>query len=59
MGTPSLVVEILSPSTRSIDMVKKLNTYIISGVQEYWMVDPKQKTIIGYVFIERQIEKYI
>ena len=35
MGIPTLVVEILSPSTRSKDMVDKLNTYMLSGVKEY------------------------
>ncbi len=55
MGTPSLVVEILSPSTRSIDMVKKLNTYMLSGVAEFWVVDPKQKTIMVYAFKDLQI----
>lgn len=58
MGTPSLVVEIISPSTRSVDMVKKLNTYMLSGVKEYWLADPKQKTIIVYVFNDRQIDSF-
>ena len=55
MGTPSLVVEILSPSTCSKDMVKKLNTYMLSGVKEYWVIDPEQKTIIIYGFNNVQI----
>ncbi|MBR0599315.1 type II toxin-antitoxin system Phd/YefM family antitoxin [Sinanaerobacter chloroacetimidivorans] len=56
MGTPTLVVEILSPSTRSKDMVKKLNTYMLSGVEEFWVVDPIQKTIMIYDFQDLQIE---
>jgi prevent-host-death family protein len=58
MGTPSMVVEILSPGTRSKDMVKKLNTYMLSGVREYWMVDPEQQTVIQYVFENREIAFY-
>ncbi|MEL7658730.1 MAG: type II toxin-antitoxin system Phd/YefM family antitoxin [Bacillota bacterium] len=58
MGTPTLVVEILSPSTRSVDMVKKLNTYMLSGVEEFWVVDPKQKTIMVYVFKDMQIDSF-
>lgn len=58
MGTPALVVEILSPSTRSKDMVKKLNTYMLSGLTEFWIVDPKQKTIMIYVFKELQIDSF-
>lgn len=58
MGTPELVIEILSLSTRSKDMVKKLNTYMLSGVKEFWIVDASQKTIIVYFFKENSIENY-
>jgi len=58
MGTPALVVEIISPGTRSKDMVKKLNTYMLSGVEEFWVVDPKQKTIIIYAFKDLQIDSF-
>lgn len=50
MGTPSLVIEILSPSTRRRDLLDKLNTYTHSGVQEYWIVDPKDQRIMVYCF---------
>jgi prevent-host-death family protein len=50
MGTPTLVVEILSGSTRNKDMIDKLNTYMLSGVKEYWIVDPKQEQIMIYDF---------
>lgn len=59
MGTPSLVIEILSDSTRTKDMVTKLNTYTTSGVREYWIVDQKQETIIIYSFNDYEIESYI
>ncbi len=42
-GTPTLVVEILSDGTRSKDLVQKLNTYMLSGVREYWIVDPSKR----------------
>lgn len=58
MGTPSLVVEILSPSTKSKDMVDKLNTYMLSGVREYWIVDPKKKIILLYGFKDREIDEF-
>lgn len=56
MGTPTLVLEILSQSTRSKDMVDKLNTYMTSGVKEYWIIDPKQEKIIVYMFDRFEIE---
>ncbi|NLY73910.1 MAG: type II toxin-antitoxin system Phd/YefM family antitoxin [Firmicutes bacterium] len=58
MGTPTLVVEILSDSTRSKDMIDKLNTYRLSGVREYWLIDPKQENIMIYCFEDFEIDKY-
>lgn len=57
MGTPDLVIEILSDSTRNIDMIDKLNSYMLSKVKEYWVVDPKQETIILYSFNNNEIDR--
>jgi Uma2 family endonuclease len=40
-GPPSLVVEVLSPSTRTLDMVRKRNDYGRIGVRELWLIDPE------------------
>lgn len=58
LGTPTLVVEILSKSTRTKDMIDKLNTYRLSGVDEYWIVDPKQENVIVYRLKDHEIEEY-
>lgn len=58
MGTPALVIEILSDDTRSKDMIDKLNTYRLSGVKEYWIVDQKQENVIVYDFADYEIDKY-
>lgn len=47
-GVPTLVIEVLSPSTRSKDMVKKLDLYMQCGVKEYWVVDPKNEQVLVY-----------
>ena len=47
-GAPDLVVEIISPSTRSRDFSLKLHKYMNAGVREYWIVDPIQKKILQY-----------
>jgi Uma2 family endonuclease len=44
-GTPDLLVEILSPSTRENDMVLKRKRYEAAGVPEYWIVDPFEHTL--------------
>ena len=35
-----LAVEVLSPSTRSVDLLLKHGVYAESGVASYWVVDP-------------------
>jgi Uma2 family endonuclease len=45
---PTLIVEILSPSTAGRDQVTKLNRYCQAGVAWYWVVDPEALTIIEY-----------
>ena len=40
--TPLLVVEVLSPSTRRIDLGAKRLAYQDAGVPAYWLVDPNR-----------------
>ena len=56
-GTPSLVVEVLSDSTRSKDLIKKLELYMESGVSEYWVVDTDAKQVTIHVFDGNNIAK--
>ena len=55
-GIPTLVIEIMSPHTRSIDQVKKLNVYLDGGVSEYWVVDPRDRRVTLYYFADKQLE---
>lgn len=43
---PSLVAEILSPSTRKKDLTVKMNAYADSGIQYYLIVDPDNRTLL-------------
>ena len=45
IGAPDLIVEVLSPSTLKNDWCYKFNLYETCGVREYWIVDPKEKTV--------------
>jgi Uma2 family endonuclease len=47
-GTPALVIEVLSPSTRRRDRGVKLRLYERAGVREYWLVDPVGSTLTVY-----------
>lgn len=47
-GAPDLVVEILSPSTATRDLVTKKRLYETHGVREYWIIDPEQNFIEVY-----------
>lgn len=58
MGTPTLCIEILSKSTRSKDMIDKLNTYMLSGVKEFWIVDPDTLSVLVYNFDNCNINDY-
>jgi Uma2 family endonuclease len=40
-GRPDLAIEVISPSSRSKDSVRKLHDYASLGVPEYWLVDPE------------------
>jgi Uma2 family endonuclease len=44
-GAPDVVVEILSPSNRTVDLVEKARLYAEHAVPEYWILDPIEKTI--------------
>lgn len=44
-GAPDFIIEIVSPGNPSDDYIRKLYYYKNYGVREYWIVDPKRKTI--------------
>ncbi len=56
-GTPTVVVEILSKSSRGKDMITKLNLYMETGVKEFWLVDTEKKQIMLYSFENCQLEQ--
>jgi Uma2 family endonuclease len=49
-GVPDLVVEVLSPSTRRRDRTVKLEAYRDAGVAEYWIADPRARTVEVFGF---------
>ncbi|MCL2400134.1 MAG: Uma2 family endonuclease [Defluviitaleaceae bacterium] len=49
VGTPDLIIEVLSPWSVSRDKIKKLRLYEKVGVPEYWIVDPLNRYIDVYI----------
>jgi len=43
-----LAVEVLSPSTRSKDLLLKRGLYEQSGVAAYWVVDPDEPSVVAW-----------
>ena len=56
IGSPDLIIEILSPSTKKKDITDKHELYEQNGVQEYWIVDADNQTLLKYVL---QNKKYV
>ena len=55
-GAPDLVIEILSVRTQKRDLGIKKQVYEKFGVREYWIVDPRSKTIFVYHLSEGRLE---
>lgn len=59
-GTPKFIAETLSPSTARRDRLEKMDIYEKAGVEEYWIVSPKGKSVEIY-YLENgkyQLEQY-
>ncbi len=54
-GVPTLVVEVLSPSSKKHDMLRKLNLYTLTGIKEFWLVDTDKKIVYTYQFENKVI----
>lgn len=56
LGSPDLVIEVISPASISLDYVKKLALYERYKVKEYWIVHPIDKTVM--IFSLGEDEQY-
>lgn len=48
-SAPWLVVEILSPSSRRLDMGPKREVYVRCGARELWLIDPDKRELAVYL----------
>ena len=49
MSPPDLVIEVLSKGNEKYDLTEKKTMYEVSGVKEYWVVDPETKGCEGFI----------
>jgi Uma2 family endonuclease len=52
LGAPDIVVEVLSPGNNKKELQNKYEIYEESGVSEYWIIQPIEKTFLKYNLIE-------
>ncbi len=55
-GPCDLVVEVMSPSNRRKDRLRKLEIYRRAGVPHYWLVDPEENILEAFVLRD---ERYV
>jgi Uma2 family endonuclease len=53
-GAPTLVIEILSPTTHRADRQTKAQLYAKYEVPHYWLLDPDQQTLEAYELVGDQ-----
>ncbi|MFD2756796.1 Uma2 family endonuclease [Gulosibacter faecalis] len=51
-GQPLLAIEVLSPSTRSIDLLLKKERLQRAGCQHYWVIDPEQPAATAWSLVD-------
>ena len=54
---PILVVEVISPSTRSLDLKEKAEDYSLAQIPEYWAVDMERKELYVHRLKEGEYKK--
>lgn len=58
-GVPNLLIEILSEGSKRTDIQIKFGVYEKARVPEYWIVDPKGKSVTVYVLNEGKYEEWV
>lgn len=53
-GVPDVTVEVLSPSNRQQDLLRKAALYASFGVPEYWILDPENDSVTLFALVEGQ-----
>ncbi len=54
-GAPDWIIEIVSPGNPGHDLIYKLYLYARAGVREYWIVDPRNDTVLVYYLEQKEL----
>lgn len=57
-GSPEMVIEILSPASKRMDRLIKLNLYQRAKVKEYWIVSPEEKSVQVFSLVTNLLQPY-
>lgn len=57
-GAPDWIIEVVSPSSKQRDYIKKMIKYNMASVREYWIVDNDKDRIMVYNFEHDEMEEY-
>lgn len=52
IGAPDIVIEVLSPGNNEKELKNKFDIYEESGVKEYWIVSPQDKTFLVNTLVD-------
>lgn len=47
-GAPDLAIEVLSPSDRFVDVMRKVQEYLAAGAHLVWVIDPKGRSAAAF-----------
>jgi Uma2 family endonuclease len=56
-AVPLLAVEVLSPSTRRIDLLLKHSRLEAAGCPAYWVIDPDEPSLTAWQLVDRRYEQ--
>ena len=56
IGSPDIVVEILSPGNNKKELRNKFEAYEEAGVLEYWIINPTEKNLLQYILIDGRFQ---
>jgi Uma2 family endonuclease len=55
---PDFAIEVMSPSDRREDQVRKCEEYVTNGTAEAWLIEPESKTVTIYIAGEQECKRF-